>query len=397
MYQNFETAALHNVHERNAYGALATPIFQSSTFVFDNAEQGGDRFAGKDDGFMYTRLGNPTIRTLEKKVAAMENAEVCVAFASGMGAISGTLLTLLSCGDHIIADPVLYGCTFALMSHTLPRFGIRVDFIDCRDTAAVLAAVGPDTKAVYFETPANPSMKIIDIEALTNAVHGKKRDCLVLVDNTFSTPYLSRPLDLGADIVLHSATKYLNGHGDVVAGMAAGDADIMARVRGEGQKDITGAVLSPNDAYLILRGIKTLKYRMDIHCGNAQRIAEFLAAHKGIERVYYPGLPSHPGHEIAKKQMGQYGGVISFDVKGGFDGAKGMINSLKLCVLAVSLGDAETLIQHPASMTHSAYTKEEREAAGFSDSLVRLSVGLENAQDIIDDLDQALRGCISKD
>jgi len=391
LYEHFETGAIHDVHERNAFGALAAPIFQTSTFVFDDAKQGGDRFAGVDDGFMYTRLGNPTVRFLERKIAAMENAEACVVFSSGMGAISGTLLTLLSSGDHIIADPVLYGCTFALMSHTLPRFGIQVDFIDCSDIRAVTAAMRPNTKAVYFETPANPSMKIVDIQTFCAAVHGAKADCLVITDNTFATPYLTRPLGLGADIVLHSATKYLNGHGDVVAGMAAGDASTMAQVRSVGHKDITGAVLSPNDAFLLLRGIKTLKYRMDIHCQNAQRVAEYLSRHEKIERVYYPGLPTHPGHEIAKKQMGQFGGVISFDIKGGFENARGLIDNLDMCVLAVSLGDVETLIQHPASMTHSAYSRQEREAAGFTDGLIRLSVGLENAQDIIDDLEKGLK------
>lgn len=388
MSNNFETDALHKVDTKNAFGALAVPVFQTSTFVFDDAEQGGNRFAGKDDGFMYTRLGNPTTRCLEQKIAAMENAEECVAFSSGMGAISGTLLTLLGGEDHIIADTVLYGCTFALMSHTFPRFGIQVDFVDCADTQAVVAAMKPNTKAVYFETPANPSMKIVDIAELSAAVHEARPDCLVMVDNTFATPYLTRPLDLGADIVLHSATKYLNGHGDVIAGMAAGKRAVMDAVRGIGLKDITGSVLSPNDAFLILRGLKTLKYRMDAYCQSAQKVAEYLHQHEKVSQVYYPGLPSHPGHDIAKKQMLQFGGVISFDVKGGFEKAKSLINNLDICVLAVSLGDAETLIQHPASMTHSAYSKEEREAAGFTDGLIRLSVGLENAQDIIDDLEK---------
>jgi methionine-gamma-lyase len=388
VYKNFETEALHGERADNAFGALAAPIFQTSTFVFDDAEQGGDRFAGKDDGFMYTRLGNPTIRYLEQKIAAMEQAEECVAFSSGMGAISGTLLTLLGSGDHIVADPVLYGCTYALMAHTFPRFGIQVDFVDCSDTRAVLAAMRPNTKAVYFETPANPSMKIIDIAELSAAARQERADCLVMVDNTFATPYLTRPLELGADIVLHSATKYLNGHGDVVAGMAAGKRGIMGNVRGVGLKDITGAVLSPHDAFLILRGLKTLKYRMDAHCRNAQEVAEYLLRNEKVEQVYYPGLSSHPGHDIAKKQMRQFGGVISFDVRGGFESAKNLINNLHICVLAVSLGDAETLIQHPASMTHSAYSKEEREAAGFTDGLVRLSVGLENPGDIIDDLEK---------
>ena len=391
MSKHFETDAMHEVHDHNPFGALTTPIFQTSTFVFDSAKQGGDRFAGLDDGFIYTRLGNPTVRVLEKKIAAMENAEDCIAFSSGMGAISATLLTLLSNGDHIIADPVLYGCTFALMAHTFPRFGIEVDFVDCSDVDAVVNAVKPNTKALYFETPANPSMKIVDIEKLSGAVHKAQPGCLVITDNTFATPYLTRPLDLGADVVLHSATKYLNGHGDVVAGMAVGKKAVMDEVRSVGQKDITGAVLSPNDAFLILRGLKTLKYRMDAHCENARQVAQFLDKHEMIEAVYYPGLASHPGHETAARQMKQFGGMISFEVKGGFENARILIDNLKLCTLAVSLGDVETLIQHPASMTHSIYSKEERENAGFTDGLIRLSAGLENAQDIIDDLAAGLQ------
>lgn len=386
MYNNFETKAIHQGNEKNAFGSLTTPIFQTSTFVFDNAEQGGDRFAGRHDGYMYTRLGNPTVRTLEKKLAAMEDGESCVAFSSGMGAISGTLLSFLSSGDHIVADKMLYGCTFSLMAHTFSRFGIEVDFIDCSDTNSVIQSIKSNTKLVYFETPANPSMKIVDINKLCIEVHKKKSDCIIVVDNTFATPYITQPLKLGADIVLHSATKYLNGHGDVVAGMAVGKKDVMDQIRSIGLKDITGAVLSPNDAFLILRGLKTLKHRMDAHSYNAQMVAEFLESHEMIENVYYPGLPSNSGYKIAEKQMRKFGGVISFEVKGGFNDAINLINNLHLCTLAVSLGDVETLIQHPASMTHSAYSKEEIEAAGFSDGLIRLSVGLENYQDIIDDL-----------
>lgn len=276
------------------------------------------------------------------------------------------------------------------MSHTFPRFGIDVDFVDCSNIDSVVRSIKPNTKVLYFETPANPSMKITDIEMLSTAVHRANPSCLVLVDNTFATPYLTRPLELGADIVLHSATKYLNGHGDVVAGMAAGKKAVMDEVRSVGHKDITGSVLSPNDAFLIMRGLKTLKYRMDAHCENAIRVAEFLEKHDAVKAVYYPGLASHPNHDIAAKQMKQFGGVISFEVDGGIDNARKFIDSLKLCTLAVSLGDVETLIQHPASMTHSAYSREEREAAGFTDGLIRLSVGLENAQDIIDDLDAGL-------
>jgi methionine-gamma-lyase len=392
MYQHFETGALHDISQRQPFGALSTPIYQTSTFIFESADQGGDRFAGREEGYIYTRLGNPTTRLLEQKIAAMERAEDCVAFSSGMGAIAASLLTFLSQGDHMLADRVLYGCTYSLMCHTFPRFGITPEFVDCANLEALAAALKPNTRLVYFETPANPTLKIIDIKAVCDLVHRHNPDCLVMVDNTFATPYITRPLGLGADIVLHSATKYLNGHGDVIAGLAAGRQDLINRVRGEGQKDITGSVLSPHDAFLLLRGIKTLKYRMDVHCDNARKVADFLAGHPAVAAVQYPGLNNHPGHAIAKKQMSQFGGIISFEVKGGYDRARQLVDSLKLCALAVSLGDVETLVEHPASMTHATYSPQECAAAGITDGMVRLSVGLEHAQDIIDDLKAGLGG-----
>lgn len=390
MYQQFETGVLHDVPHQDPQGALCMPIYQSSTFIFESACQGGECFAGTQEGFIYTRLGNPTTQLLEKKIAAMEKGEECVAFSSGMGAISGTLLSFLGQGDHCIADPVLYGCTHSLMSHTFPRFGIQAQFVDCSDLTALQHAMRPDTRVVYFETPANPTMKIIDIQAVCSLVKAINPDCLVMVDNTFATPYLTRPLALGADIVLHSATKYLNGHGDVIAGLCVGSHALMQQVRCEGLKDITGSVMSPHDAFLILRGIKTLKCRMDVHCSNAQKVADFLVAHPAVDTVYFPGLHSHQGHAIAGKQMAQFGGILSFLVKGGYEAACNTVNSLKLCTLAVSLGDTETLVQHPASMTHSTYSCQERTQAGIPDNMVRLSVGLEHVDDIIADLKQSL-------
>lgn len=382
------TVVVHGNHGKNAAGALTTPIFQTSTFVFDSAEQGGRRFAGQEGGYIYTRLGNPTTDTLEKKIALLEGGEDCVAFSSGMGAISGTLLTLLSAGDHIVADSTLYGCTFALITETLPRFGIEASVVDLSDQAAFLSALRPDTKLVYFETIANPSMKVIDIEAVAACAHKVAPGCLVVVDNTFASPMLAKPLTLGADVVVHSATKYLNGHGDVIAGFAVTNKAIGGKIRLVGLKDITGAVLSPQEAYLILRGLKTLKLRMDAICANAMKIAQFLEQAPQVDKVYYPGLPDHPNYETAKKELKQFGGMIAFEMHS-FEAAKKVLNSVKLCVLAVSLGDCETLIQHPASMTHSMCTKEEIEAAGFSDRLIRFSVGLEDADDLIDDLKQA--------
>ena len=383
------TTAIHAGTLKNLYGTLAMPIYQTSTFIFDSAEQGGRRFALEEAGYIYTRLGNPTTTVLEDKIAALEEGEAAVATSSGMGAISSTLWTVLKAGDHIVTDKTLYGCTFALMCHGLTRFGIEVTFVDTSNLDEVKNAMKENTRVVYLETPANPNLKIVDLEALSKLAHTNP-NTLVIVDNTFATPYMQKPLKLGADIVVHSVTKYINGHGDVIAGLVVTNKELADQIRFVGLKDMTGAVLGPQDAYYIIRGMKTFEIRMERHCKNAKKVVEFLNKHPKIERVYYPGLETHPGHEIAKKQMKDFGAMISFELKGGFEAGKTLLNNLKLCSLAVSLGDTETLIQHPASMTHSPYTKEEREAAGITDGLVRLSVGLENVEDIIADLEQGL-------
>ena len=383
------TTAIHAGTLKNLYGTLAMPIYQTSTFIFDSAEQGGRRFALEEAGYIYTRLGNPTTTVLENKIAALEEGEAAVATSSGMGAISSTLWTVLKAGDHVVTDKTLYGCTFALMCHGLTRFGIDVTFVDTSNLDEVKNVIKENTRVVYLETPANPNLKIVDLEALSKLAH-KNPNTLVIVDNTFATPYMQKPLKLGADIVVHSVTKYINGHGDVIAGLVITNKELADQIRFVGLKDMTGAVLGPQDAYYIIRGMKTFEIRMERHCKNAKKVVEFLNKHPKIERVYYPGLETHPGHEIAKKQMKDFGAMISFELKGGFEAGKTLLNSLKLCSLAVSLGDTETLIQHPASMTHSPYTKEEREAAGITDGLVRLSVGLENVEDIIEDLEQGL-------
>ena len=383
------TTAIHAGTLKNLYGTLAMPIYQTSTFIFDSAEQGGRRFALEEAGYIYTRLGNPTTTVLEDKIAALEEGEAAVATSSGMGAISSTLWTVLKAGDHVVTDKTLYGCTFALMCHGLTRFGIEVTFVDTSNLDEVKNAMKENTRVVYLETPANPNLKIVDLEALSKLAHTNP-NTLVIVDNTFATPYMQKPLKLGADIVVHSVTKYINGHGDVIAGLVITNKELADQIRFVGLKDMTGAVLGPQDAYYIIRGMKTFEIRMERHCKNAKKVVEFLNKHPKIERVYYPGLETHPGHEIAKKQMKDFGAMISFELKGGFEAGKTLLNNLKLCSLAVSLGDTETLIQHPASMTHSPYTKEEREAAGITDGLVRLSVGLENVEDIIADLKQGL-------
>ena len=383
------TTAIHAGTLKNLYGTLAMPIYQTSTFIFDSAEQGGRRFALEEAGYIYTRLGNPTTTVLEDKIAALEEGEAAVATSSGMGAIASTLWTVLKAGDHVVTDRTLYGCTFALMCHGLTRFGIEVSFVDTSNLDEVKNAMKENTRVVYLETPANPNLKIVDLEVLSKLAHTNP-NTLVIVDNTFATPYMQKPLKLGADIVVHSVTKYINGHGDVIAGLVITNKELADQIRFVGLKDMTGAVLGPQDAYYIIRGMKTFEIRMERHCKNAKEVVEFLNKHPKIERVYYPGLETHPGHEIAKKQMKDFGAMISFELKGGFEAGKTLLNSLKLCSLAVSLGDTETLIQHPASMTHSPYTKEEREAAGITDGLVRLSVGLENVEDIIADLKQGL-------
>ncbi len=381
----FATKQIHAGKEKNAAGALCTPIYQTSTFEFDTVEQGGARFAGEEEGYIYTRLGNPTTTAMEKTIAALEHGEAALAAASGMGAITATLWTLLSAGDEIVADETLYGCTFSLMSSRLPKFGVKVRFVDMSDTANLRDALSDKTKIVYFETPCNPNLKIIDIKEVARIAHDYNSDIQVIVDNTFATPYLQKPLDLGADIVVHSVTKYLNGHGDVIAGVVVGKADFISECMMCGIKDMTGAVMSPFNAFLITRGLKTLDIRMERHCANAMKIARFLHDHPAVEKVYYPGLEDFEGYEIAKKQMKLPGAMMSIELKGGRERVGAALNKLKLATIAVSLGNCETLVEHPATMTHFPYSAEELKEAGISEGLVRINVGLEDPDDVIAD------------
>lgn len=307
-----------------------------------------------------------------------------------MGAISSVFWTITHSGAHVIADETLYGCTWALLSHGLTRFGVEVSLIDTSDIENVKAALKPNTVAVYLETPANPNLKITDIEEIAKAAHEYNSDIKVICDNTFASPYVQSPLSLGADVLVYSATKYLNGHGDVIAGFVSGKTDFINQVRMVGVKDMTGSVLGPQEAFLILRGLKTFEVRMERLCSTAAKVAEFLNSHPKIERVYYPGLESHPNHEVAKKQMRNFGAMMSFIVKGGKPAGEKLLNSLELCTLAVSLGSDQTLIEHPASMTHSTYDPQALVEAGVPAGLVRLSVGLENVEDIIEDLAKGL-------
>ena len=386
--KHIATQAIHAGRiDDEQFGSLATPLYQTSTFIFDNALQGANRFAGEEAGFIYTRLGNPTTRQLEMRLAAMEGMEDAAATATGMGAVSGALLANLSAGDHLIASKAVYGCSYALMAHQLTKWGIEVTFVDMTNIDNIEASIQPNTKVIFLESPINPNLVVLDIEAIGKLA--KKHQLISIIDNTFLTPILQKPAQFGFDIIVHSATKYLNGHGDVVAGIICGSAEMINHIKLTVLKDI-GATISPHDAWLILRGLKTLPIRVEQHCKSAQSVAEFLVQHPMVEKVHYPGLRSHQGYQFIGKQMKAAGGVIAFEIKGNIAQGAALINRMKLFSIAVSLGDAESLIQHPASMTHSPYSQEERLDAGITDTLIRISVGLEHVDDLVDDLKQSL-------
>ena len=392
----FSTRAIHYGYDaQDHHGALVPPIYLSATFAFPTAEYGAGCFAGEESGHFYTRISNPTLALLESRMATLEGGEAAVAFSSGMGAIAATFWTLLRPGDEVIVSQTLYGCTFALLHHGIGEFGIKVRHVDLSDLDALRAALSPATRMIYCETPANPNLQLIDIGAVAKIAH-QQSNITVVIDNTYCTPYLQRPLELGADVVVHSATKYLSGHGDITAGIAVSRQDLAQRIRLQGLKDLTGAVLSPQDAFLLMRGLKTLALRMDRHCSNAQAVAEALQAHPAVESVTYPGLRSFPQYELAARQMKLSGGMIAFELKGGIATGRRFMNALKLFSRAVSLGDAESLAQHPASMTHSTYTPEERAQHGIAEGLVRLSVGLEDIADLLADIGQALAHCVKR-
>jgi methionine-gamma-lyase len=386
--KNIETNAIHAGRiDDKQFGSLATPLYQTSTFIFNNAKQGGDRFSGESEGYIYTRLGNPTTRQLELRVAALECMDDAAATATGMAAVSAALLTNLQAGDHMISSKAVYGCSFSLMNHIFKKYNIEVTFVDMTEPENIKAAIKENTKLIFLETPINPNLVVLDLEEICTIA--KEYKLLSIVDNTFLTPVLQQPAKFGADIVVHSATKYLNGHGDVVAGIVCGSFEMINEIKMTTLKDI-GATISPHDAWLIIRGLKTLPIRMDRHCSNAQKVAEFLEQHPMVNEVYYPGLKNHPGYKFIGKQMKAAGGVIAFELNTDLAGGTTFIDAMELFSIAVSLGDAESLIQHPASMTHSPYTPEERADAGISDSLIRISVGLESVEDIIADLTKAL-------
>lgn len=386
----FSTRAIHHGYNpADHHGALVPPIHTSSTFVFPDTAYGGRCFAGEEAGYIYTRIANPTLALLEGRLASLEQGAAAVVFGSGMGAITSTLWSMLESGDEVLVDTTLYGCTFSFLNHGMTRFGVSVRHVDMTDPQLLAQAMGPKTRVVYCETPANPNMRLVDIAAVAEIAH--QGGARLVVDNTYCTPYLQQPLLLGADVSVHSMTKYLGGHGDLTAGAAVfADAELAHHVRLFGLKDMTGAVMSAQDAHLVMRGLKTLALRMDRHCQSAQTVAELLHRHPQTSVVHFPGLPSFPQHDLAKRQMRLFGGMIAFELKGGLAAGIRFMDALQLVARAVSLGDAETLAQHPASMTHSTYTPEERAAHGISEGLVRLSIGLEDIADIVDDIEQAL-------
>ncbi len=388
-WQSFATRAIHAGEQPDlATGALNLPIYQSSTFVFQSAEEGAAVFSGERPGYVYTRWGNPTVAAFERKLADLEGAEAALACSSGMAAISTALLTALKAGDHVVVSSTVYSATVNLFSHRLTRLGIEVTFVDGTDVAAFRRALRPATRVLYVETPGNPTLALSDLRAVAQLAH--EAGALCFADNTFATPYNQLPLKLGVDVVLHSATKYLCGHGDVIAGVLAGPAGFVRRAQTEVQRDY-GSVLAPFAAWLLVRGMQTFPLRMERHNRNALTVARFLEQHPAVARVYYPGLPSHPQYALACRQMRGGGGMVCFEVAGGLEAGRRLMNRVRLCTLAVSLGDTKTLISHPASMTHSYISAEARQRAGITDGLVRLSVGLEDPEDIIADLDQALR------
>ena len=392
---NTDLLHAHQLHARltGSYEPQAkahvSPIYQTTTYVLDDFDTAVYLNQHVDEGFVYTRFGSPNCDELEKKIAHLEHAEAALAVASGLGAISTAVMSVVKAGDHVVFGDVIYGCSYALFAKVLTNLGITYTRVDTTNVAEVEAAIQPNTSLVYVETPANPTLKISDIAAISEVVHAHKGITLI-VDSTFASPYLQNPLDLGADLVVHSATKYLCGHGTVTAGVIAGSKARIDRCRMP-YLQCFGAVLDPFAAWQLMQGMKTLGVRMERHCQNAMKVAEFLEQHPKVDRVYYPGLPSHPTHEIAKKQMhGGFGGMMSVDIKGGMDAVRTVMNNMKVFSLATSLGNVDSLIQHSPSMSHFDMTPEERYAASIFDGQVRLSIGIEDVEDLIEDLDQAL-------
>jgi len=385
--KGFNTKLVHAGSYDDVFGSAITPIYQTSTFAFKNAQHGADCFAGKSDGFIYTRIGNPTTKAFEDAMAELENGFGGTATSSGMSAVSSVYMALLGAGKHIVCSASVYGPSRSVLERDFSRYGVEMTFVDTSDLSKIENAIQDNTEVLYIETPTNPTMQLTDLVEASKVAH--KHGVTVVVDNTFSSPYLQKPLDLGCDVVLHSVTKYINGHADIVGGVIVAKEEAMHK-KIRSQMVYLGGNMDPHQAFLTHRGLKTLSIRMEKAEENAMKVAEYLEAHPKVEWVLYPGLKSHPQHELAKKQMSGFSSMISFGLKGGLDAGKVVMDNVHLAALAVSLGGVESLIQHPASMTHASMSKEAREQAGISDGLVRFSVGIENVEDIIEDLDQAM-------
>ncbi len=386
-----DTLVVHGTHTVHTISMdLVPPIHMTSTFKFKDAEFGAGIFKGTEKGFIYSRLSNPTVSLFQEKMALLEDGEDAVATASGMAAISALALTLSKPGDNFVAGSTVYGGTFALFKKHLPALNINPRFltpIEACNPVNIEAVIDQHTRFLFIETPANPTLDIFDIELWARIA--QKHKIPLIVDNTFASPYLQEPISLGADMVVHSTTKYIGGHGDTIGGVVVGSFQMMNQIR-EQYMSHFGPAMSPFNAWLFLRGLKTLALRMQRHSDSALKIARWLEIQSKVTKVFYPGLESHQGHQTARKQMKKFGGMLAFELSGGFNAGQHLLNNLKLCSLAVSLGDCETLIQHPASMTHSTYSEEERKKAGISDGLIRLSVGLEHPDDIMEDLEEGL-------
>ncbi len=401
-FSGFSSVAIHGGHEQDPNYAHLTPVYASSTYVFDEAEQGMRRFSGEEKGYIYGRWGNPTITEAEQKIAALESFGIhdasrnplqlkAILHASGMAAISTLMLGTLKAGDKVLTHYSLYGGTQDLLERILPPLGIETIIIDLRDLHAAADAIhaDPEIKMLYLETPANPTIQCVDIDELTRLA--KANNLIVAVDNTFATPYLQQPFQFGVDFVMHSTTKFLNGHGTAIGGVLLGkDIELMTGHITKVHR-LLGSNSNAFDAFLLTQGMKTLEIRMERHCHNAMEVAGFLEEHPAVSKVNYLGLPSHPDFNTASKQMRHAGAMLSFEMKGGLEAAKIFIDKLQMCVRAVSLGTCDTLLSHPASMTHYSVPKEKREQYGITDGLIRMSVGIENVQDIILDLEQALQ------
>jgi methionine-gamma-lyase len=385
--KGFNTKLIHAGSFEDEFGSATVPIYQTSTFKFKSAQHGADCFSGKSDGYIYTRIANPTIRAFENNIAELENGFDGIATSSGMAAITSVYMALLGAGSHIVSSDAVYGPARGVLEQDFSRFNVEATFVNTSKLENIIAAIKPNTKVLYIETPANPTMEITDIVACAKIA--KEHKLLLVVDNTFCSPYLQKPLDLGADVVLHSITKFINGHADIVGGVVvAKDPEIYKKIRHS--MVYMGCNMDPTQAFMVLRGVRTLAIRIERAQENAMKVARFLQSHPDVAWIRYPGLETHPQYELAKTQMKGFSSMMSFGLKGGYEAGKKLMDNLHLALLAVSLGGIETLIQHPASMTHAGVSKENKLAAGITDDLVRFSVGIEDVEDIIEDLRQGL-------